>query len=100
MEWFRRFCQLLKYAALLPTVSVLLAAGVILAGGEGAAPLTMLALPQCELDRAIRAQDRAATRAERGLATFSGNGVTALAMPRPCLVPHLHELAQQIGPRT
>ena len=40
MKWLRRFCEVLEYgpflAALLPTLIVLLAAGVILAGGEGA----------------------------------------------------------------
>lgn len=45
MKWLKRFCGLLEYgpflAALLPTVIVLLAAGVILAAGEGAAPTTM-----------------------------------------------------------
>jgi hypothetical protein len=49
MKWLRRFCELLEYgpflAALLPTLIVLLAAGVILAGGEGAAPLTLPAVP-------------------------------------------------------
>jgi hypothetical protein len=49
MKWFRRFCELLEYgpffAALLPTLIILLAAGVILAGGEGAAPMTMPAVP-------------------------------------------------------
>ena len=48
MKWLRRFRQLLEYgpffAALLPTLIVLLAAGVILAGGEGAAP-TMPTFP-------------------------------------------------------
>ena len=44
MKWFRRFCRLVEYgpfvAALLPTLLVLLAAGVILADGQGAAALT------------------------------------------------------------
>jgi hypothetical protein len=49
MEWFRRLCRLLEYgpflAALLPTLLVLLAAGVILAGGEGDAGVTMPVVP-------------------------------------------------------
>ena len=49
MKWLRRFCELLEYgpffAALLPTLIVLLAAGVILASGEGAAPMTMPTVP-------------------------------------------------------
>jgi hypothetical protein len=49
MKWFRRFCRLLEYgpflAALLPTLLVLLAAGLILADGQGAAPLTTPAVP-------------------------------------------------------
>lgn len=49
MKWLRKFCEALEYgpflAALLPTLIVLLAAGLILAGGEGAEPLTMPAVP-------------------------------------------------------
>ena len=49
MKWFRRFCELLEYApflaALLPTLLVLLAAGLIVADGQGAAPLTTPAVP-------------------------------------------------------
>jgi hypothetical protein len=49
MKWVRRFCEVLGdgpfLAALLPTLIVLLAAGVILAGGEGAEPLTTPAVP-------------------------------------------------------
>jgi hypothetical protein len=49
MKWFRRFCQFLEYgpffAALLPTLLVLLAAGLILAEGQGAAALTTPAIP-------------------------------------------------------
>jgi len=49
MKLFRRFRGLLEYgpflAALLPTLLVLLAAGVILADGEGAAALTTPAVP-------------------------------------------------------
>jgi hypothetical protein len=49
MKWFRKFCRLVEYgpifAALLPTLLVLLAAGVILADGQGAGALTMPAVP-------------------------------------------------------
>jgi hypothetical protein len=49
MKWLKRFFELLEYgpffAALLPTLIVLLAAGLILAGGEGAAPMTMPSVP-------------------------------------------------------
>lgn len=49
MKWLRRFCHLREYgpffAALLPTLLVLLAAGVILAGGEGDAAVTMPVVP-------------------------------------------------------
>ena len=49
MKLFKRFGQLLEYrlfyAALLPTLIILLAAGVVLAGGEAAAALTMPGAP-------------------------------------------------------
>ena len=49
MKWLKRFFELLQYgplfAALLPTLLVLLAAGVILADGRSAAPLTMPTVP-------------------------------------------------------
>lgn len=49
MKWFRRLCALLEYgpfvAALLPTLLVLLAAALILADGQDAAPLTIPAVP-------------------------------------------------------
>lgn len=48
MKWLRRLCELLEYgpffAALLPTLLVLLAAAVILADGQDAAPLTIPAV--------------------------------------------------------
>jgi hypothetical protein len=49
MKRFKRFSQLFQYgslvAALIPTLLVLLAAGVILAEGHDAAPLTTPAIP-------------------------------------------------------
>jgi hypothetical protein len=49
MKWLRRFCHLREYgpffAALLPTLLVLLAAGLILADGQGAGALTTPAVP-------------------------------------------------------
>jgi hypothetical protein len=49
MKLFRRLSGLLEYglfyAALVPTLIVLLAAGLVLAGGESAAALTMPTVP-------------------------------------------------------
>jgi hypothetical protein len=49
MRWFERLRRLLEYgpffAALVPTLLVLLAAGVILASADGAAPVTMPTVP-------------------------------------------------------
>jgi hypothetical protein len=49
MKLFRKLRGLLEYrlfyAALLPTLIILIAAGVVLAGGEGAAALTTPAIP-------------------------------------------------------
>ena len=49
MKWLRRFHHLREYgplfAALLPTLLVLLAAGLIFADGQGAAALTAPAVP-------------------------------------------------------
>lgn len=49
MKWLRKLCELLEYgpflAALLPTLLVLLAAGLMLADGQGNAPLTTPAVP-------------------------------------------------------
>lgn len=49
MKRFRGSRELLEYgvffAALLPTLAVLLAAGICLAGGDGARALTMPAVP-------------------------------------------------------
>lgn len=49
MKLFRKLRGLLEYrlfyAALLPTLIILIAAGVVLAGGDGAAALTTPAIP-------------------------------------------------------
>jgi hypothetical protein len=49
MKWFERLCRLLEYgpflAALVPTLLVLLAAGVIIASAEGDGPVTMPMVP-------------------------------------------------------
>jgi hypothetical protein len=46
MKWFERLCRLLEYgplvAALVPTLLVLLAAGVILVSADSAAPAMMM----------------------------------------------------------
>lgn len=49
MKWFERLRRLLNYgpflAALIPTLLVLLAAGVIVASAEGGGPVTMPMVP-------------------------------------------------------
>ena len=49
MKWFERLRRLLEYgpfiAALVPTLLVLLAAGVILVSADGASPVTMPLVP-------------------------------------------------------
>jgi len=49
MKWWKRLRRLFEYgplfAALVPTLLVLLAAGVILASEDGAAPVTMPTVP-------------------------------------------------------
>ena len=49
MKLLRKFGELVEYglflAALLPTLLILLAAGVVLAGGDSAAVLTMPTVP-------------------------------------------------------
>lgn len=49
MKWLERFRRLLDYgpffAALVPTLLVLLAAGVILASADGGSPVTLPTVP-------------------------------------------------------